>query len=64
MKMAYLKSELRDGVAKFFNLNYNDVLKCFRKKELGPIFIQILNQEENFILRERLSRDLWINRVI
>ncbi len=63
-KVGYLRSDLRNGVAKFFNLNYKGLQEILSREDQQRTIIQIVGQRENFGLRERLSRDTWIRSYI
>ena len=65
VQMGYLRSEIREGVAKFFCQSHRDTYELLNsRQEYLSTFLQIVKQKENFILREKIQRDTWVNRCI
>lgn len=58
VKLGLLRSDLRDGLSKFYNKNPFEALEIFRPGNTTvPVLLQILKEPTSFCLRERIARE-------
>jgi hypothetical protein len=71
LKVGYLVSDLRLGIAKYFTFNFQSAIEILNNgnnqittKSFYSTFLILVKQKENYALRERITRDTWVNRLL